>query len=174
MAKDYFELFGLPVSLKVDRAEVRKRYFEQSRKHHPDYFVNNGDAAQQDALESSALLNHALKTLSDPDATIGYVLRQKGILEEEEKYTLPPAFLMEMMEVNEELAELEFEDDGGGKAQMAARIDEIEKEIYEPVKDIIEGYQEGVTSGQAMLQVKDYYMKKKYLLRLRQQLAGKT
>jgi molecular chaperone HscB len=46
----------------------------------------------------------------------------------------------------------------------------IEKELYEPVQNIIENYKEGITTQKELLQVKDYYFKKKYLQRLYQQL----
>ena len=46
------------------------------------------------------------------------------------------------------------------------------EEIYEPVKEIVEHYQEGAVSEKELLQVKEYYFKKKYLDRIRQQLKG--
>ena len=54
------------------------------------------------------------------------------------------------------------------------RIEQLETEIYEPVKEIVEGYQEGISSEKELLQVKDYYFKKKYLDRIQQQLNGMT
>jgi hypothetical protein len=51
-----------------------------------------------------------LKILQDRDQTIKYVLQLKGLLEEEEKYQLPPDFLMEMMEMNEKLLEEDPDD----------------------------------------------------------------
>jgi molecular chaperone HscB len=165
---NYFEALDLPLSLTVDKALVRRRFLEKSRQHHPDYFVNAGADAQQDSLDTSALLNKALQTFSSPDDTIGYVLKLKGILEEEEKYTLDPLFLMEMMEINEALADAE---DGG--AQVRLQLAELDRELYEPVREIVEGYREGVTTEAELLQVKDYYFKKKYLKRLGQQLGGK-
>ncbi|HEU4471529.1 MAG TPA: Fe-S protein assembly co-chaperone HscB [Flavisolibacter sp.] len=169
----YFEQFGLPLQLKVDKQLLRKRYLELSRQHHPDYFVNKGAAEQEKALESSALLNKGLKTLGDADETIRYVLELKGLITEEEKYTLPPAFLMQVMEVNEELAEMEPGDDARREG-IEQQLETLEKEIYEPVKEIIENYSEGHTSEQALLQVKHYYFQKKYLDRLRGQLSGKS
>ncbi|HEY0065932.1 MAG TPA: hypothetical protein VGB46_01170, partial [Flavisolibacter sp.] len=79
---NYFELFELPVKLKVDRNEARKKYFELTRKYHPDYFVNQGSDEQQDMLEVSAQLNKALKIFSNEDETMRYVLTMKGLLEE--------------------------------------------------------------------------------------------
>lgn len=168
---NYFELFGLPVSLKVDTNEIRKKYFELSRKHHPDYFINEPEAEQQNALEVSALLNKALETFSTPDKTIGYVLQLKNLIADEEKYQLPPAFLMEMMDINEELAEMELGD--SKKGELDKKLSDLEKGLYAPVKKIIENYSEEITTPEELLQVKEYYFKKKYLQRLHQQLSQK-
>jgi len=170
---NYFELFGLPVQLKTDKKAIKRRYLELSKKNHPDYFVNTSVEEQQKAEESFALLNQGLKTLTADDETIKYVLKLKGLVEEEEKYTLSPGFLMQMMEINEQLAEMEFEEDPAKKVELLQSLNELEKEIYEPVENIIENYKEGVTSEEELLQVKDYYFKKKYINRLRQQLGGK-
>jgi len=167
---NYFDLLGLPVSFTPDRSVLRKNYMEQSRKHHPDYFVNSDSGQQESALQISALLNRAYKTLSNSEATMAYLLQLKGLLAEGEKYVLPPDFLMEMMELNEEVAEASLENNEG--AAVKQKIDEVEKRIYEPVKKVIENYREGVTSEEELLQVKDYYYKKKYLERLSGQLGG--
>lgn len=167
---NYFELFEIPVQLKVEKASLPHKFFELSRKYHPDFFVNGSEPEKTGALERSALLNKAFKTFQDPDETIRYVLQLKGLLEEEEKYELPPDFLMEVLEINEELMEL-----GENKTllpNLKLRVTELEEEIYEPVKEIVEHYQEGISSEKELLQVKEYYYKKKYLARIRQQLNG--
>lgn len=166
---NYFELFGIPVQFKVDKGILRKKYFELSKLSHPDYFATSGNEVQQNALDSSALLNHAFKTLNNSDATLQYILKEKGLLEEGEKYNLPPSFLAQMMEINEALEEGVGQDNN--KIRLLAQIEELEGELYEPVKDIIENYSEVITSTEALLQVKDYYFKKKYLQRLASQSA---
>ncbi len=169
---NYFELFEIPVQLKVDKAVLPKKYFELSRKYHPDYFVNENAEARADVLEKSAMLNKALKTFQQPDETIKYVLQLKELLKEEEKYELPPDFLMEVLEINEELMEM-----GSDKTllpNLELRIEQLEEEIYESVKEIVEHYQESVTTKKELLQVKEYYYKKKYLHRIRQQLTVKA
>ncbi len=75
---------------------------------------------------------------------------------------------MEVMEINEQLMDIE----SAPSAKLETRIDELQTEIYEPVKQIVEDYQEGVTTENELLNVKDYYYKKKYLDRIRRQLAG--
>jgi molecular chaperone HscB len=166
MAMNYFELFDIPVQLKVNAASLSRRFFELSREHHPDYFVNEGVEAQAGALEKSAMLNKALKTFQNPDETIKYVLLLKGLLQEEEKYELPADFLMEVLEINESL----MEPDLSRIPELETRITDLQTEIYAPVKEIVEHYQEGVTSEEELLQVKTYYYKKKYLDRIKKQI----
>ena len=101
---NYFELFDIPVSLNVDAGSLTKKYFELQKKFHPDFYTQAGEAEQEEALEKSSAINKALKVLQNKDSTIKYVLQLKGLLEEEEKYPLPPDFLMEVMELNENLS----------------------------------------------------------------------
>ena len=165
----FFKLFDTPVQLKVNTASLSKKFFELSRKYHPDYFANENLDVQTEALEKSALLNKAWKTFQHPDATIKYVLQEKGLLEEEEKYELPQAFLMEVLEINEQLMDA---DDNDVKINLQSTINNLQADIYEPVKEIVEDYQEGTTTEKELLQVKEYYYKKKYLDRIHKQLAG--
>jgi len=167
---NYFELFAIPVQLKVDRSSLHKKFIELSKKYHPDYFVTQADKKQAEVLEISASLNKAWKTFQNQEETIKYVLQSKGLLEEEEKYQLPSAFLMEMMEINEQLVEAQ---EKSTISNLQSSIGNIQNEIYEPVKEIVEHYQEGVTSEKELLQVKEYYFKKKYLNRISKQLTGK-
>jgi len=165
---NYFELFDIPIQLKVDKATLPHKYFELSRKYHPDFFIKEGPDVQAGALERSALLNKAFRTFQNPDETIKYVLQLKGLLEEEEKFELPPSFLMEVMEINEGIVDAE---DEKGKDQFRLAIENLQTEIYEPVQELVERYQEGITTEKELLQVKEYYYKKKYIDRIRQQLA---
>ncbi len=169
---NYFELFHLPVSFTPPRDAVRKSYVELSKKYHPDYFSQADETAQVKALELSAEVNKAYKLFNNEQATIKYVLGLKGVLEDEEKYNLSPDFLMEMMEINEIVAEISVDHDPIEKQKIHQQISAIENEIYEPVANIIENYKEGVTTREELLQVKDYYFKKKYLARIYEALNG--
>ncbi len=166
----YFELFEIPVQLKVNAALLSKKFFALSKKYHPDYFANENEEAQAEALEKSALLNKAWKTFQNPDSTIKYVLQERGLLQEEEKYELPPAFLMEVLDINEQLMDAGAEP---VKDSLQLTIKDLQTNIYEPVKEIVESYQEGITTEEELLQVKEYYYKKKYLDRISRQLSEK-
>ena len=167
---NYFEIFGIPVQLKIGKADLPKRFFELSRKFHPDFYANATPSEQKKALEITANLNKAFKTFQNADETIKYVLQLKGLLEEEEKYQLPPDFLMEVLEINEQLMDATGDPDLKSNLQLA--IDNLQLTIYSPVKDIIEAYKDNVTTEKELLQVKEYYYKKKYLHRIQHQLSG--
>lgn len=164
---NYFELFEIPVQLKVQTAHLSTRFFELSKKYHPDYFVGEHDLAQAESLENSALLNKAWKTFQNPNETIKYVLQLKGLLEEEEKYELPPDFLMEVLEINEQIM------DGTDIENLRPQIENLKSEIYAPVKHIVENYKEDVNTEEELLQVKEYYYKKKYIDRIMRELNPK-
>ena len=164
-AHNYFEIFEIPVTLKPDNQALRAKFLELSRKYHPDFYMRSDPEAQEEALKRSALLNSAWKTFQDPDSTIRYVLISKGLMEEEEKYELPPDFLMEVLEINEEVM-----DSAGDNADLKTRIDRLQNEIYAPVQNIIENYSEALHTEKELLQVKDYYYKKRYLDRIRREL----
>lgn len=156
----YFELFEIPVSLTVDTKALTRRFFELQKKYHPDFFGQATDAEKEEALELSSMINKAWKTFQSQDETVKYVLTEKGLLEEEEKYQLPPDFLMEVMELNE------LKMDGVDDATLDARVQGLQKEITEEVAEILSHYSES-SHGQAdLLKVKDWYYKKKYLDRL--------
>jgi len=158
---NYFELFGLPVGFVVDKSELARKYFELQKKYHPDFYTQETEHAQSQALELSSEVNKALKVLRNPDETIKYLLQLKGFLEEDEKYQLPPDFLMEMMELNEGL-------DGDTATQIAG----LEKELYAGVEPILNSYRENSSPDAGLLKVKEYYYKKKYLQRILDRIAG--
>lgn len=162
----YFELYNIPVSLQVDAAVVKAKFYELSRKYHPDFFSQATEAEQEDALEKSSLVNKAFKVFSNKNETLKYVLQLKGLLEEEEKYQLSPDFLMEMMELNEALMDAKMENDEAAISNIKYQISNLESELYDSVKDVIENYKDGISTQEELLQVKDYYFKKKYLSRI--------
>lgn len=164
----YFELFEIPFSLQVDAQQLAKKYFELSRKYHPDFHTHADDSSQEQALEMTSLLNKAWKTFKDPHATLRYALTLKGLLDAEEKHQLSPDFLMEMMDINEQLSEEEV----SSYPAILKALENMEKAIYEPVKATIEHYNDSKATQQELLDVKEYYFQKKYLDRIRQRLVN--
>jgi molecular chaperone HscB len=163
---NYFELYGLPVLMKVDVSEIKKKFYELSRKYHPDFYTQDDETRQAEVLEKSADVNKAFKVFQNTDDTIKYVLQLKELVHDEEKYELDPEFLMEVMDINEKLMELEMGGDKETLEECEQQTKELLNEIYTDVAHIVENYQEGITTEKELLQVKGYYYKKKYLQRI--------
>ena len=169
---NYFQLYDLPVSFRVDQSLLKKNFYLLSRQYHPDFHTRLTDQEQAVVLEKSSEVNKAYKTFSDEDDTIRYVLKLKNLLEDEEKYALDPGFLMEVMDINEELMELELDETAEQLVDVEHKTNHLLLKTYDDVATLLETYQEGVTSEEELLQVKDFYYKKKYLQRILDKISG--
>ena len=173
---DYFALYQLPVSFSPDQATVKSKFYELSRQYHPDRFAQAGGAELTEALRMAAVNNEAYKTLKSPDATMAYILKQNGLLEDEEKYALPPAFLMEMMDINEAISDYEAnhdKDDPNDDDEMTGAIDMLNEQLElweDATKLLVQRFEAGHKDNDLLLQVKDQFFRKKYLLRIKERI----
>lgn len=145
---------------------MKQRYFQLSRKYHPDFVSNGTVEEEEEALQMSSWVNKAYKIFNSQDETIKYVLQLKGLLQEEEKYALPNDFLMEMMELNETLMDAKMDDDNSKIENIQQSIFNIQRSIFNFVKNIILLENIDGISNDDFLKVKEYYFKKKYLNRI--------
>lgn len=99
----YYEALGLEPVLTIDLEDLKKRFYERSRQSHPDRFSRASAAEQQQALDMTAILNDAFRTLRDPIARAEYFLRERGL---ELSKDAPPELLEEVFELNMALEEL--------------------------------------------------------------------
>jgi len=160
---NYFELFDLAQSFQPDQALVKKKFYQLSRHYHPDFYGNGSEEEKEKALEMSALVNKAYQTLQNQDLLVKYVLKEAGLLEEDEKYQLSPDFLMEVMDLNEQLMDA---DEPETKTAIKNSIDQLNTQIYEPVKATLENHPGNTLTQEKLLQVKEFYFRKKYLDRI--------
>lgn len=169
---DYFQFYNIPVSFHPDQGAIKKKYYSLSKEYHPDFYINETEIKQQEILELSTLNNKAYNTLSDDNKRLAYILEMYGELEEGEKYSLPPEFLMEMMEVNEALMELEFEDDAQQLHKVELQVDDIEYDLNKELEQLTNVFDSVEEAKQSTLlkEIKDIFYRKKYLLRIRESI----
>jgi molecular chaperone HscB len=104
---DYFAFFAWPQKLRLDPAELERRFHQLSWKLHPDNFVRAGDYERNLSLERSSQLNDAYRTLRDPVRRVEYLLLRHGLRKEgTTKQQAPPELLQEVFELNEWLDQL--------------------------------------------------------------------
>jgi len=101
---DPFAAFGLAPGYDVDLAALERVFFERSRQLHPDRFAAAPTAERVAALSQSRALNDAYQVVKRPVARAEHLLARAGVtIGDNER--LDPAFLMEILELREELAE---------------------------------------------------------------------
>ncbi len=168
---NYFTLYHLPVTFTPDQAEIKSRFYVLSRLYHPDRFAQVGGAELAEALRMAAMNNEAYKTLKSSDATMAYILKLNGLLEDEEKYALPPAFLMEMMDINEAISDYEVAPENEDARQMAVNSLNEQLELWEDATELlVQRFEQGDKEKELLLQIKDQYFRKKYLLRIKERI----
>ena len=132
---DYFTFFGLPRKLRVDAAELERRFHKLSWQLHPDHFVRASERERELSLERSSQLNDAYRTLRDPISRVEYLLAQAGLRKEgQQKQQAPPELLEEVFELNESLDELRVARKAGRRngdlADLRKRL-EMEQEKFQ-------------------------------------------
>ncbi len=167
----YFDFFEIEESFFLNESHLKKKYLENSRKYHPDFFTLEDDEAQDKALEMSTLNNNAYNTLNSFDKRVKYILDTNNIMEEEGQNNVPNEFLMEMMDVNEALMELEFDTDANTLSSTIDSIKKLSISIYSEVEPDMMKYVKGSDEAKEILtKVKEYYLKNKYLLRIKEKI----
>lgn len=172
MTINYFDFYELAETFRPDEAALKRRYYALSRQYHPDFHATQSPERQQEILHLATLNTNAYRTLSDPDQRMAYILSQHGLLEEG-KQELPPDFLLEVMELNEQLMELEFDADPAAVERLTGEVNALTSTLEAGIEPVLAGY-DGLpadTRSQALQQVRTYYLKKRYLLRIQESLA---
>jgi molecular chaperone HscB len=122
---DYFEVFGLPRRLAIDAAELQRKFYELSRRSHPDFHQGASPERQAEILATSAQLNAAYRALRDPIARIEYLVRLEDGRDTSEgapvKPKAPPELLEEMFEIQEALQGAKASERTGGADATARR-----------------------------------------------------
>ena len=169
---NYFEFFGIPLSFHPDETQLKRKFYELSKKYHPDFYINETDEKQEEILELSTLNNKAWQVLSDPLKRMAYILELNGLLEGEGQYALPQEFLMEMMEVNEVLMELEFENDPSALENVSRQVAEMEQSLAAEFSQASIAFDQAAVDEQQalLLKIRDIWYRQKYLLRIRETL----
>jgi len=102
-SSDPFALLGLPPGYAVDLAALEQAFFERSKQLHPDRVAGAPAAERVAQLARSRALNDAYQLIKKPIARAEYLLDRAGVtIGDNER--LDPAFLMEILELREELA----------------------------------------------------------------------
>jgi molecular chaperone HscB len=101
---NYFELLGLPVSFEIDPRQLNDNYRKIQKSIHPDKFANASDMERRLSVQKTAQINDAFQTLKIPLKRAIYLLSLTAYELSENDNSLATGFLMEQMELRENLA----------------------------------------------------------------------
>ena len=136
--KNYFEIFGLPVDFAVDQGILADRFLDLQKQVHPDRFAAGTDQEKRLAMQWATLVNTANETLRAPLPRAIYLLALSGI-ELEDNPTLPPEFLMDQIDLREQLESIEegasnLDELGSFRKKMKQAINKVQVEFQESLE----------------------------------------
>ena len=135
-----FALLGVESRFDLDLGALEKTHRELSRALHPDKFAQANASERRAALEKAAAVNEAWRTLRDPIKRAEALFRMHGIaVGEDNEPKSTPTFLMEVLEMREELAEARQKKD---LAKVRKLGDAMKLRLQSAQKKLADGFAE--------------------------------
>lgn len=129
---DPFELLGVPARYDLDLAELDQRQRELGRALHPDRYAGRGASERRQALGKAIEVNEAARLLKDPVKRAEVLLARLGVsVGEQAERAANADFLMEIMELREELGELRRTRNAGGVEALCQRVEARQRGVLE-------------------------------------------
>ena len=102
--KNYFALFSLPVSFKVDTSTLIRHYRTLQQTLHPDKFASGTAQQRRLSMQAASYVNEAYQVLKNDLFRATYLLLLNGIdIGAETDTQIDPVFLMTQIEYREQL-----------------------------------------------------------------------
>ncbi|HYG54250.1 MAG TPA: Fe-S protein assembly co-chaperone HscB [Burkholderiales bacterium] len=138
-SSSHFELFGLPPSYVLDKDRLEAAYRDIQSRVHPDRFAHAGDAERRASLQWTTRVNEAYRTLKDPVQRGKHLLELHGVdVAFETNTQMPTEFLMQQLELREELDAAIQKKDAAALDAMRARLVSQKEMIQEEIGESID------------------------------------
>jgi len=102
---NYFDIIGVKKDFDIAHDQVQQKYKQLQTLLHPDKFGQKSEEEKEISENLSSLVNKAYSTLINPLDRGLYILKLHNVSIPEETTSLEPEFLMEIMEINEQIEE---------------------------------------------------------------------
>jgi molecular chaperone HscB len=126
---DYFSVFGVPRNPSVDETELAQRYYDLSRRLHPDLYQTGTAEEKAASLKNTALLNRAYRTLRDLVPRAQYWLELHGEQLGKDNNRVPAELAALVFEVQEKLAEARAARTEGKTAAVQTELTQIRADL---------------------------------------------
>lgn len=172
MENNYFTFYDLEPKFLLEEGALKSKYYALSKTLHPDFYTMASPEKQEEVLLQSSYNNQAYLTLSDFHKRMFYILELHGLIEESGNDTLDQDFLMDMMDINEQVMEVQMEGDHTGLDGLLATINNLESTLLKGIETNMTTYDSGETNIENLKKIKEYYLKRKYLLRIKENISN--
>jgi len=134
-SQTYFELFGLDPVFDIDHGRLHTEQQRLLASYHPDRYVTASDLDKRVSMQVTSWINQAYEILRDPVKRARYLLEISGVtLPDESTTTSDTAFLMEQIELREEVEACRHSEDAIHcceqiEAKLKGRADDLAREF---------------------------------------------
>ncbi|UPR31092.1 co-chaperone HscB [Vibrio crassostreae] len=161
---NHFELFGLPLQFQLDGSLLSSQFRDLQRQFHPDKFTTASERDRLLAVQKAAQINDAYQVLKNPISRAEYLLVQHGEDIRGEQQTLQdPMFLMEQMELREELEDI------ADSSDPEDALFAFEGKVSKMYKQQLSAIQQELDS-EAWLEAADRVRKLKFIAKLKNEI----
>ncbi|MGI9877043.1 co-chaperone HscB [Vibrio chagasii] len=161
---NHFELFGLPLQFQLDGSLLSSQFRDLQRQFHPDNFATASERDRLLAVQKAAQINDAYQVLKNPISRAEYLLVQHGEDIRGEQQTMQdPMFLMEQMELREELEDI------ADSSDPEDALFAFEGKVSKMYKQQLSAIQQELDS-EAWLEAADRVRKLKFIAKLKNEI----
>ena len=128
---DYFRVLGVERNPALDESALSSRYYELSRRLHPDLYQTASAQEREASLHNSAIVNRAHRTLRDPGQRGVYWLELHGEKLGANNNRVPPQLASLVFAVQEQLEELRDARRAGQQAEVDNALNRLRTRLEE-------------------------------------------
>jgi molecular chaperone HscB len=137
--QSHFDLFGLTPAFSLDGEALDQAYREIQSRVHPDRFAHAGDAERRASMQWTTRVNEAYRALKSPVQRAKHILELHGVdVEFETNTQMPSDFLLQQLELREELETAAAKKDDSGLDALRARLRQQKKLLESQIGDAID------------------------------------
>ncbi|GAK23741.1 chaperone protein HscB [Vibrio sp. JCM 19052] len=139
---NHFELFGLPSQFQLDGSLLSSQFRELQKRFHPDNFATASERDRLMAVQKAAQINDAYQVLKHPISRAEYILAENGTEIRGEQQTMQdPMFLMEQMELREELEDI------AGSSDLESALFDFDSKVSKMYKQHLASVEQELDQG---------------------------
>ncbi|MFM2621185.1 co-chaperone HscB [Vibrio owensii] len=161
---NHFELFGLPSQFQLDGSLLSSQFRELQKRFHPDNFATASERDRLMAVQKAAQINDAYQVLKHPISRAEYILAENGTEIRGEQQTMQdPMFLMEQMELREELEDI------AGSSDLESALFDFDSKVSKMYKQHLASVEQELDQG-LWAEAADRVRKLKFIAKLKNEI----